>query len=246
MTDNAKPSTGSKGIAALISILIVVSAIQSLFLFKLWRETPHERKEASSCSAAKPIDQETNQGKRANEKESALQPPRTHLRGTHGLWGDPDELLRDFDTDNWDPFEEFKHIRERMDSLFDDSFGRLSLTPGALKRGIRTFSPSLDLQDKGDHYVARMDIPGTDRSNLSVTVKDRVLTVSGQINEAFEKEDGDHVLRKERHSGKFQRSVTLPGAVMADAMTANYESGVLTITIPKAKEDTQSKTVEIQ
>ena len=239
MTDNAKPIAAPTWLAALLCGMAVILGAQSLFLFKLWRGLPHAGDQASFSTTSK-----SGQAEESGRANSA----RTQTRGLRDPFGDLDELWRNFDKEDWSPFDEFKHIREQMNSLFDDSFSHFSLTPGAAKHGARafTFSPNLDLQDKGDSYVARMDIPGANKNNLSVNLEDRVLTVSGQINEATEKKDGDQILRKERLSGSFKRSVTLPGGVIADKLDANYENGVLTITLLKAKEDKQSKTIQVK
>jgi HSP20 family protein len=91
-----------------------------------------------------------------------------------------------------------------------------------------------------------MDVPGAEKPKLSVTIEDRVLTISGQISESYDRKAGDHIYRKERRSGKFERSVTLPGAVKADEMIAQYENGVLTVTVPKAAENIKSKSIQVQ
>jgi HSP20 family protein len=239
MNDTTKPNATPHWLVVLLVVMAVLLGLQSLFLFKLWRGLRQPETQAGLA--------ETAQRGHAQRSDSA-KPPRDHGQGVRGPFGDLDELWRDFEKEAWSPLDEFNRMREQMDSLFNDSFSRFSLTPGAAKRGDQAFafSPNLDLQDKGDSYVARMDIPGADKNNISVTLEDRVLTVSGQINEVNEKTDGDQVLRKERRSGSFKRSVTLPGAVVADQLNANYENGVLTVTVPKAKEDKQSKTIQVK
>jgi HSP20 family protein len=235
--------TVPKWAIALGVLLALVLGVQSLLLFRLWQERPRERPglHAAECAPA--------QATRDQERASASVPqPSKQLKK-----GDPfaelDEFGRDFDIRDWDPLEEMKRMREHMDSLFDDSFGRFNLSPGSLKLGVRPFgfSPKLDLQEKDDCYVASMDLPGANKNDISVKLEDRVLTVSGQIQETVEQKDRDQVLRKERRSGKFERTLTLPGPVLPDKMDARYENGVLAVTIPKAKEvDTQTKTIHVQ
>ena len=85
--------------------------------------------------------------------------------------------------------------------------------------------------------MVQMNIPGADESNISVTLDDRLLTISGRTSsETKEGEDTDRFLRVERQSGQFQRSLTLPGPVDAERMNAAYKGGVLTVTIPKAEQ----------
>jgi len=219
-------------LTGLLITLLAVMCVQSALLFKLWKGLPGERR--YSERAVLP-------GKSATTQADKAAP------GNADPFGDWDAMFKRFDQDEWNPFEEFRHMREEMNSLFDDSFGRFSLTPEG-KQGTHafSFSPNLDLQEKEDSYVARMDIPGTDKNNLSVKIEDRELTVSGQISESTEKKNGHQVLRKERRTGSFKRSLMLPGPVEADKLDARYENGVLTVTIPKAKEEKSSKSVQVK
>mgnify|MGYP001478791858 CR=1 FL=1 len=229
-----------KGIAAVLAVLALVLGVQSVVLFKMWQERPAPRGERA-CEASA--------GSHRDAREDAE--PSAPSGAPKGLrpFADLDEFWRGFDSGNWDPLDEMKRMREHMNSLFDDSFGRFSLVPGAGKQGDRYpgFSPKLDLQEKDDCYVARMDIPGANKNDISVTLEDRVLTVTGRVQETVEQKDRNQVLRKERRSGRFERTLTLPGPVLPDKMDARYENGVLTVTIPKAKEvDTQSKTIQVK
>lgn len=219
-------------LTGLLSAMLVVMCLQSAFLFKLGKRLPEERRHSERAVLP--------------DKGAAPQAGAATQRNADPF-GDWDSMFKQFDQDEWSPFEEFRHMQEEMNSLFDDSFGRFSLMPGG-KQGTRafSFSPSLDLQEKDGSYVARMDIPGADKSNLSVKIEDRVLTVSGQISEATEKTEGRQVLRKERRTGSFKRSLMLPGPVEADKLDARYENGVLTVTIPKAKEEKSSKNVQVK
>lgn len=140
--------------------------------------------------------------------------------------------------DEWDPFAEMERMREQMMRMFDDSFGRLGASPLRLQReGLGIFAPQMDLEEKQDRYVVRMDIPGTEKGDLSVNIEGQTLTVSGKTSELREETDRSRrLLRQERKSGQFQRSMTLPGPVQSEKMEATYKDGVLTVTVPKADE----------
>ena len=237
--DEVKSAGTPKWLITLLVVMAVMLGAQSVFLFAMWRERPHESKR--ECPVSHLFGKDKAQRKATSPSEKA------QAKESRDPFDGMDEMWRNFEKDDWDPFDEIRRMQDHMNSLFDDSFGRFSSAPGA-KHGSHAFafSPNLDLQDKGDSYVARMDVPGADKDNVSINLEDRVLTVSGQIDESSEKKDGDHVLRKERRSGSFKRSVTLPGPVVADKLDAQYDNGVLTVTIPKAKEETQSKTIRIK
>lgn len=232
MADGIKEARPPVWMAALLAVVLAALGLQSVFLYKVWKSLPDDRR---TGVGAVPSGRTTAPGAGSADPKS----------------GDPfegwDSMFNRFDREEWDPFEEMRHMREQMDSLFDDSFGRFSLTPkGRAGAHAFAFSPNLDLQEKDDRFVARMDIPGADKNNLSVKLEDRELTVSGQISESSEKKDGQQVLRKERRSGSFRRSILLPGPVEADKLEARYENGVLTITIPKAKEEKPSTKIQVK
>ena len=138
--------------------MAVVMGVQSVVLLKLWQERPRERQARSDSH-------------RESRAASSAQPQTGAQAGApKGLspFSDLDEFWRDFDSGGWDPLDEMKRMRERMDSLFDDSVGRFSLSPGADKSLGRHpgFSPKLDLQEKDDCYVASMDIPGANKNDI--------------------------------------------------------------------------------
>lgn len=150
-------------------------------------------------------------------------PPRVHV----------ESLFRDALDTEWDPFAEMQQMQQEMDRLFAHSFNRLRMAPGFGSRaGEYPFGPEMDLTDEGDHYLVRMNIPGADQSNLQVTLDGRLLTVAGKVDERVEKNEGQ-VIRMERRSGQFRRSVTLPGPVYSANMQSDFTNGVLTVTIPK-------------
>jgi len=90
--------------------------------------------------------------------------------------------------------------------------------------------PAIDVSEDDKEVTIRMDVPGLDASNLDVEVSGNVLTIRGSRDE--EHEDKRHH-RRERVSGRFVRSVTLPSYVDPAALNARYDKGVLTVTAPR-------------
>lgn len=221
----------------LIGILIAAVAVQGVFLAKLYRQTKESPRQAA---VAEPLRMDLKPN--AAGPSAAAQSPgairhRTPLPPFGGFG---------FDPDTWDPFQELRSMRQQMDQMFNNSFGRFRMSPGFQSLWSGTpFSPSMDVEEQDDRYIVRMDIPGAEKSGLSVTIEDRQLNISGQVDETVE-EKNDHMLRKERRTGRFERSVQLPGSVKADEMTAEYKDGVLTVTVPKGAESERSKTITIQ
>jgi len=177
-------------------------------------------------------------------------PQRPLHRGLFGgaprtQWPSPFDDDSDFWQDEWDPFRAVQKMHERMQQLLDAHRSRFGSGFGPdFDSGFYT-SPSMDLTEQGDKYVVRLDMPGLDKSNIKVNVEGRLLTISGQSESSSEEKDGNRIIRRERRSGMFHRSITLPGPVLADKVEAKYENGVLVVTIPKADEQPPAKSVPV-
>ncbi len=92
----------------------------------------------------------------------------------------------------------------------------------------------LDVVEKGDAFEVRASLPGIDPNDVRITVQGETLTIRGQTTGEQERKEDNWILR-ERRSGSFYRSVTLPAPLDADKATARFEQGVLSLVIPKAE-----------
>jgi HSP20 family protein len=122
------------------------------------------------------------------------------------------------------------NLSRELDRLFESPF-----TTGAQNEYQPVFAPALELRENHDNYQISVEVPGVDKKDVEVTLHDGVLTISGERKQETEVKDGEYV-RTERAYGRFQRQVTLPQPVNADAVKAAYKDGVLTITLPKTAE----------
>lgn len=103
--------------------------------------------------------------------------------------------------------------------------------------------PAMDLVEGDDHFVLKADLPGLSEEDVAIEIQDNTLTVSGERHaEHEERERGWY--RVERSFGRFSRSLTLPEGVDRDAVTAEFDKGVLSVRIPKP-EQTQPRRVRI-
>ncbi|KAJ3334329.1 hypothetical protein HDU76_000022 [Blyttiomyces sp. JEL0837] len=94
----------------------------------------------------------------------------------------------------------------------------------------------LDFTETDTSYVIHTDVPGINKDEVNITIKDDVLTISGERKSVYEDKDDKkqrHIV--ERRFGKFSRSVRLPQDVNVDEVTAKMENGVLELTIGKKK-----------
>src|ERR1700742_1796970 len=109
--------------------------------------------------------------------------------------------------------------------------------------GPRRYVPAMDLTEREGQLVLRADLPGMDRDDVDVQIKDGVLTVSGE--RKYENESkGEGYHRVERSFGRFSRSLRLPRGVDASAVSASFDRGVLEVTVPKPAQ-AQATKVEI-
>ncbi|KAJ3334328.1 hypothetical protein HDU76_000021 [Blyttiomyces sp. JEL0837] len=96
----------------------------------------------------------------------------------------------------------------------------------------------LDLTETDTNYILHTDVPGINKDDVNITVKDDVLTISGERKSAYEEtDDKKHRHIVERRFGKFSRSVRLPKDVDVEEVNAKMENGVLELTLGKKKGD---------
>jgi HSP20 family protein len=111
----------------------------------------------------------------------------------------------------------------------------------------RNWSPALDVVERADAYLIALEIPGVDPSTLDVSFEQNLLTVRGSKSMGFElsKDSELRVYSAERQVGNFERSVRLPEFVDGDRIAAEYNHGVLFLTVPKMQA-AQPKRIEIR
>ncbi len=134
----------------------------------------------------------------------------------------------------WDPFRELNTLQDQMNRLFRDSFGapstgrEESLTSGS-------FVPPVDVYEDEHKIVLKMEVPGIDQKDIDIRLEDNVLTVRGE--RKFEKEEKEeNFQRVERRYGSFSRSFTLPNTVDTNDVNADYENGILKISLGRRAE----------
>jgi HSP20 family protein len=124
-------------------------------------------------------------------------------------------------------------LQNRINHLFDDSFLRPVRSDDDVSLGI--WNPVVDMYDEDDKIVIKAELPGLDKKNIAVDVKDRVLTLRGERNYDNEVKE-ENYYRRERTYGKFRRSFSLPADVDADKIKADFKDGLLIIEVPKPEE----------
>jgi len=137
----------------------------------------------------------------------------------------------------WAPWAELENMNRRLGPLFDDS---------SFSSGTETgqWAPSVDIRETDDALVLQAELPGIEKKDVRIEVKDGVLTISGE--RRYEKEvKEENVHRVERAYGKFSRSFSLPTNVDADKVDATMKNGVLEVRLSK-RENAKPKAITIR
>ncbi len=140
----------------------------------------------------------------------------------------------------YDPFRDLRTLQEEVNRLFSTNLTRAFDDEG-IGRG--AWAPSVDIYENKDQIVLEAELPGMKQDDFDLSIENNVITLRGE--RKFEKTDeGDNYHRVERSYGSFTRSFTLPQTVSAEGATAEYNNGVLRVTLPK-REETKARRIQV-
>jgi len=140
----------------------------------------------------------------------------------------------------YDPFRDLRTLQEEVNRLFSTNLSR-SFGDEGIGRG--AWAPSVDIYENKDQIVLEAELPGMKQEDFDLSIENNVITLRGE--RKFEKTDeADNYHRVERSYGAFTRSFTLPQTVSAEGATAEYNNGVLRVTLPK-REETKSRRIQV-
>ncbi|MGA9535221.1 MAG: Hsp20/alpha crystallin family protein [Desulfobacterales bacterium] len=134
----------------------------------------------------------------------------------------------------WDPFKEVTTLQERINRLFEDAFPRTREREEDLSPGV--WRPAVDIYEGEKAVVLKAELPGIKKEDVSVEVKDNVLTIKGERKAESEIKE-EKYYRRERTYGSFSRSFNLQYTVKPDKIKARFKDGVLVIEVPKPEEE---------
>ena len=141
----------------------------------------------------------------------------------------------------WEPFRDLISLREAMDRLFEESFVRPRagwLTPFGAE------ALAVDMYETDEDVVVRTSVPGVKPEDIDITITGDTLTIKGET-KTEEKVETANYIRQERRHGAFSRSLTLRTSIVPENAKAEFENGVLTLTLPKA-EEVKPKTIKVK
>ena len=140
------------------------------------------------------------------------------------------------------PFDEIERMFERMNRQFSELSEGSQLPQVA--SGPQTVS--MDVAEHDDEYVVTADLPGYEKDDIDLSISDRTLRVSADRQEGTDESDEEGTyLRRERRRQSVSRAITLPEEVAEDDASAAYNNGVLTVTLPKRSQSSDSRSIDI-
>ena len=140
---------------------------------------------------------------------------------------------------NWEPAREMMTLREAMDRLFDDAFTHHPLSPNG-----GSAVPAIDLFQNANEVILKAALPGLKPDDVQISVTADMLTLRGEFKEETDQKEVTYQIHEQRR-GVFERSIMLPTDVETDKAKADFQNGVLTVTLPKA-EAVKPKTISIK
>ena len=141
----------------------------------------------------------------------------------------------------WEPFRDLVSTHDHFNQLFNETFAR---SFGDQKEvSPQTWVPPVDIRETEDSLILKAELPGIKPDDVEIRVEDNTLYLKGE--RKFEREVKEENLhRVERSYGTFSRSFSLPSSIDSDKVKAEYQNGVLTLTMPK-REEAKPKMIKI-
>lgn len=131
----------------------------------------------------------------------------------------------------WNPWGELFSLHDHMDQLFNEAFGSPALT---VRGADAPATLPIDIRQTDEAYFIEASVPGFAPEDVEVTVDQNVLTIKGNRRQESEERKDGWIRRERRHSSLY-RQVGLPAEVREAEITASFENGVLTVTVPRAQ-----------
>ena len=134
-----------------------------------------------------------------------------------------------------------KSLSSWVDNFFENGLGTGFLSN--FNTGITL--PAVNIKENADEYILELAIPGMKKSDFNIDLDNKILSISSEV-ETENEENNDNYTRREFGYSSFKRTFTLPDTVESENVKANYEEGILCITLPKREEAKQKPPKRIE
>jgi HSP20 family protein len=138
--------------------------------------------------------------------------------------------------ERWDPFREFEQLQEEMGRLVQSVWSPAGVGNGG------AWTPFADVEETEDAWMIEVELPGVDRKDVNVEMRNSELVISGDVKE---KERKGVLRRRARRTGHFEYHVTLPGESDEEHIEAKLHDGILTVRVPKT-EQAKPRRIEVK
>jgi len=133
----------------------------------------------------------------------------------------------------------------QLNRLFDDAL-RLWPWNGSQESTLTgTWIPPVDVMEDKDQVMIVAEVTGVRPEDVKISLENNLLTIRGEKHQHREQSENERVHRYERAYGEFERAFTVPSTVDAERISARYENGVLTLTLPKV-ERAKPRQIQVQ
>ncbi len=144
----------------------------------------------------------------------------------------------------WDPFKDVTVLQDRINRLFSESFGQTRDLDDDMR--VCAWRPAVDIYEAENEIVLKAELPGINKDDVAVEVKDNALTLRGERFPEAEINE-DKYYRREICFGTFERSFTLQDRIQPEQIKATFKDGVLTVKIPRPQaESSKQITVDVE
>ena len=133
-------------------------------------------------------------------------------------------------------------FQARVNTLFDEAYAplRSCSTESRASAPFADFAPRVNVTESDDACTVTAELPGIDVKDVTVTVKERILTISGERKNAIDKKDSKGASYTESSFGTFRRALRIGTDIEEDKVQASMKNGLLVVTLPKSSPERQA------
>jgi HSP20 family protein len=133
----------------------------------------------------------------------------------------------------WEPFREIESVQQQMNQLFDRM---MTSTDGSTRQSNgMSFIPAAEIHETENEVQLHMEVPGVEAKDLDIKVTEDAVAITGERKSKIANEDKG-MRRSEFRYGRFQRIIPLPTPIQNDKVQADFQNGVLSLTMPKSEQ----------
>lgn len=144
------------------------------------------------------------------------------------------------------PFQYMRSLQDELNRIMEDTFGEFNFPENLEKSFERTWCPAVELSEKEGKYCLKAELPGVSKDDIDINIDESSIILEAKTEKKHE-EKQDGMYKSEFRYGKFYRRIEFPSDVDKDNAVAEFNNGILTISVPKLHiEEKKVKKLEIK